>query len=179
MLRVPHIKEALSSLLALYAQTFRPDPESLARALQDMDNGEGDPSQQLQAIFSRPELLLGAATTPAQQALVPRLDGLVAVLVGYIDHAVDQAAGRLIGSGSPVTEAVRRRRLEPSHSDQFVEQLLGLRIGRTQVDRGHAFVKGVLEREPDSLPMLLRSTDHLPTPAEVDAPGLWLARLSL
>ena len=179
VLRVPHIKEALADLLTSYAKTFRPDPDSLARALGDLEDGSGDPTQQLQAVFSRPELLLGAATTPEQQALVPRLDALVAVIVGYIDHAVDRAAARLIGPGSAVSEAVRRRRLEPSHSDQFVDQLLGLRIGRAQVDRGAAFVKGVIEREPENLSMLLQSAVNLPTPAELDAPGLWLARLSL
>ena len=179
VLRLPHIQEALTGLLTAYASTFRADPDALIRGLQDAEGDGGDPTQQMQALFGRPELLLGAATTPAQQALVPRLDALVAVIVGYIDHAVDLASARLIGSGSPVAEAVRRRRLEPSHSDQFVEQLLGLRIGRAQFERGHAFITGVLERQPEQLPMLLSASVNLPTPSEVDAPGLWLARLSL
>lgn len=178
VLRVQHVRAALNELLTSYASTFRPDPDVLSRALGDIDSGDGDPTQQLQAVFGRPELLLGAATTPEQQALVPKLDGLVAAIVGYVDHAVDLASGRLIGPGSAVAEAVRRRRLEPAHSDQFVEQLIGLRIGRTQVERGRSFVDGVLERNGD-IGELWSSPDHLPTPAEVDAPGLWMARIGL
>ena len=37
---------------------------------------------------------------------------------------------------------------------------------------------GVLERDGD-LGRLWQSADLLPTPAEVDAPGLWLARIDL
>jgi uncharacterized protein (DUF2342 family) len=49
-----------------------------------------------------------------------------------------------------------------------------------QVDRGVAFVEGVIEREGEAgLARLWTSPRALPTPAEVDAPGLWLARLEV
>ena len=48
------------------------------------------------------------------------------------------------------------------------------------MDRGRAFVNGVVERAgEDALPRLWRDELDLPTPAEVDAPGLWLARIGL
>jgi len=48
------------------------------------------------------------------------------------------------------------------------------------VDRGVAFVEGVIEREGEAgLARLWTSARALPTPAEVDAPGLWLARLEV
>ena len=78
-----------------------------------------------------------------------------------------------------IAEAVRRQRLETSANDAFVEQLLGIRIGDDQVARGKAFVQGVVDRAGDD--GLLRCSNG-PTPsrppAEVDAPGLWLARIS-
>jgi uncharacterized protein (DUF2342 family) len=41
-------------------------------------------------------------------------------------------------------------------------------------------VSGVLEREgEDGLRRLWDGDEQLPTPPEVDAPGLWLARISL
>jgi uncharacterized protein (DUF2342 family) len=60
----------------------------------------------------------------------------------------------------------------------FVERLLGLTLTQAAVERGHAFVAGVLERDGD-LGRLWQAPDLLPTPAEVDAPGLWLARIDL
>jgi len=41
-------------------------------------------------------------------------------------------------------------------------------------------VQGVLERSGElDLARLWVDEEHLPTPAEVDAPGLWLARIDL
>ena len=46
--------------------------------------------------------------------------------------------------------------------------------------RGSAFVSGVIDREgDDGLRRLWEGEEQLPTPAEVDAPGLWLARIAL
>ena len=62
----------------------------------------------------------------------------------------------------------------------FLERLLGLSLTRAQVGRGVAFVEGVIERAgEDGLSRLWTSAQALPTPAEVDAPGLWLARLEV
>jgi uncharacterized protein (DUF2342 family) len=48
------------------------------------------------------------------------------------------------------------------------------------VDRGAHFIEGVVERAgEDALARLWANEDDLPTPAEVDAPGLWLARIGL
>jgi len=87
---------------------------------------------------------------------------------------------KLIGSYSMLTEALRRRRVEAAESDRFVERLFGLELVQATYDRGSAFVAGVLGREgEEGLRKLWSSPEHLPTPNEVDAPGLWLARISL
>jgi uncharacterized protein (DUF2342 family) len=65
-------------------------------------------------------------------------------------------------------------------SDRFVERLLGLELTQAQYERGAAFVDGAVERAgSEALDRLWRSERELPTPAEVDAPGLWLARIDL
>jgi putative hydrolase len=134
----------------------------------------------LQRAFGDPEMLLGAMQTPEQHAVRPRLDALVALVVGFADYTVDQVAARLLGSSGRITEAVRRRRLEADQADRFVERLLGLSITAAQVERGSTFVSGVIERAGlDGLARLWESARRLPTPNELDAPGLWLARLDL
>jgi uncharacterized protein (DUF2342 family) len=116
--------------------------------------------------------------SPAQRELLPRLDALVATIIGYVDHSVDVAARGLVGAAPRIAEAVRRRRVEADQSDVFVERLLGLTLTQAAVERGHAFVAGILERDGD-LSRLWASAQELPTPAEVDAPGLWMARIDL
>ena len=125
-----------------------------------------------------PEVLLGAVRSSEQDALAPELDAMVAGLIGYVDRSVDTVAAAVVPSAAAVGEAVRRRRIESGPHDRFVEQLLGLRLTRDQVARGSAFVNGVIERAGnDGLARLFEAPGSLPTPSEVDAPGLWLARL--
>jgi uncharacterized protein (DUF2342 family) len=77
-------------------------------------------------------------------------------------------------------EAVRRRRVEVSPDDLFVERLLGLQLTNEQVQRGKNFAAGVVDRVGEAgLTSLFGAADALPTPAELDAPGLWIARLEL
>jgi len=175
-----HLRDALSDLVRQHAGGFRPDPASLTDKLSSLDDEVSDPISALQNALSDPELLLGAVTSAEQRELRPRLDALVAVVVGYTDWIVDAVSVRLVGGASlQIAEAVRRQRLETSANDAFVEQLLGIRIGEAQVARGKAFVQGVVDRAgDDGLLPLLERPDAIPTPNEVDAPGLWLARIS-
>lgn len=183
LFRSDHVRDAVSELVRQHVGGFRPDPEALMDKLGGIDaeveSDATDPMAALQQMLGDPEMLLGAVTSAEQRALQPRLDALVAVVVGYTDWIVDAVAVRLIGGDAlRIAEAVRRQRVEPSVSDSFVEQLLGIRIGDDQVARGKAFVQGAVDRSGDHalLPLLTRP-DAVPTPAEVDAPGLWLARL--
>ncbi len=134
----------------------------------------------LQDAFGDPEVLLGAIRSADQRELLPYLEALVAVIVGYVDFVMDSIGEGLIGSYRMLSEALRRRRVEADPSDRFVERLLGLELTQSAYDRGAAFVSGVVERAgKEGLEQLWRSERELPTPAEVDAPGLWLARIEL
>ena len=88
---------------------------------------------------------------------------------------------RVIGGDAlRIAEAVRRRRVEHNADDLYIERLLGLRLTHQQVQRGKKFIAGVVDRVGEArLSALLARPQALPTPAEIDAPGLWLARLEL
>jgi putative hydrolase len=173
----PHVRARLDSLLSRYAAGFRPDPSALESRF-----GELDPSdpEALNNMFGDPSALLGAMQSDEQRVLAPQLETLVAAIEGYVDWVVDTAGRKLIATYDMLTEALRRRRVERGDGDKLVERLFGLELGQAQYDRGSAFVRGVLERAgEDGLGRLWRSERELPTPAELDAPGLWLARLDL
>lgn len=177
---VPHVRRRLLGLLEDYVAAFQTDPDSIEHKLGDLDPTSLESMQGFQQIFGDPEVLLGAIQSDRQRELLPRLEALVAVIEGYVDHVMDRIGGQLISSYGRVTEAVRRRRVEASSSDHFVERLFGLELTQDRYDRGSRFVEGVVERAgEDSLERLWRTEAELPTPAEVDAPGLWLARIDL
>jgi uncharacterized protein (DUF2342 family) len=75
---------------------------------------------------------------------------------------------------------MRRRRVGRGEGERVAEALFGLHLDQEDVDRGAAFVQGVLDRSGEiDLARLWIDAEHLPTPAEIDAPGLWLARINL
>lgn len=177
VLRVPHVRSRLQQLLDDYVGGFRPDSSSLEGQLSGID--PADPAS-FQELLSNPETLLGAVQTDEQKMTLARLSALAAAITGFADHVLDSLGGRLIGSYGPLTEALRRRRAESSESDRFVSRLLGLEMDQHQYDRGERFAQGVVDRAgTDGLSRLWSDAESLPTPAEIDAPGLWLARLDL
>lgn len=180
VLGVSHVRETISTTVRRYVAGFRPNPTAMFERMTAIEVTSGDPMAMLQKFLSDPSLILGAVRSKEQEALSPTLDAMVAAVIGYIDHTVDAVASRVLGGGSQIAEAVRRRRVESSSNDVFLEQLLGLRLTRHQLERGRTFIDGVVERAGNKgISQLFSASDNLPTPSELDAPGLWLARLEI
>lgn len=180
VLGVAHVRGALERMIREYASGFRPDANAMVDRLGDVDITDPEALGELQQVLGDPEVVLGAIQTDEQRALLPRLEALIAVVVGYVDHVMDTVGERLISSYPMITEALRRRRVEVDESDRFVARLFGLEIGQSTYDAGSSFIDGVVERAgAEALESLWRSERMLPTPNEIDAPGLWLARIEL
>ncbi len=179
---VDHVRERISGLLQRHAEAFESSPRRIEELLGDFDPTEAGEQgwARLQEALGSPETILGAVRSEAQAALLPELTALLAAVSGYIDHTMDRIGSELIGSYDRVGEALRRQRVQASASDRLVEKLLGLELDREQYERGAAFAAGVVERAgPQGLQRLFTDPANLPTPNEVDAAGLWLARIDL
>jgi putative hydrolase len=175
---VAHVRQTVQQLVSQFAGGFRPNPGALSESISSLDISSGDPMKLLNSLLSDPTVLLGAQRSAAQERVAPILDAAIAGLVGYIDHYVDRVTARVLGQASPIGEAVRRRRVAQSGDRVFVERLLGVDLTSEQVERAQQFIAGVLERAgDDGVALLLAKHGNLPTPSEIVAPGLWLARL--
>ena len=180
VLSADHVRDSINQQISKYIAAFRPNPNALMDRLTTMDLGTTDPMAMMQKFLTDPTIILGAVLSPEQERQAPVLDAMIASIIGYIDHSVDAISALVLGGGEQIAEAVRRRRVESAPHDSFVEQLLGLRLTRQQVERGHAFAAGVTERAGhDGLSQLFARAGNLPTPSELDASGLWLARIEL
>lgn len=178
ILAAPAIETAVTSLLRQHVSAFKPDPEALMESLGDLDPDDGDAMSRIQSMFSDPMVLMGAVRSAEQERLAPFLDARVAAVTGYIDMVVDAVSTRILGGSSRIAEAVRRRRVEYGTDAQLIERLLGISLTRSQQQRGRDFITGVVDRRgPEVLRQMVLAPENLPTPNEIDAPGLWLARL--
>ncbi|MEY3805912.1 MAG: hypothetical protein RIR69_724 [Actinomycetota bacterium] len=180
ILASPAVVEGLMTLVRRHVSAFRPDPQAVMESIGEVNLDDADAMNNIQKIFSDPMVLMGAMRTPEQESLAPVLDAHIAAVSAYIDYIVDTVGARLLGAQASIAEAVRRRRVEYGTDAVLIERLLGISTTRAQQTRGRAFIQGVLERaDAETLTKLLQSPANLPTPNEMDAPGLWLARLEI
>lgn len=176
----PHVARHIARLLVEHACGLRPDPRALGERLSEAMSGEMGELGDLASLFADPSALGPETETAEARVVRSELDALSAVLGGYVEWATDAVASRAIAGRAAVREAMRRRRVERGSDERMAEALFGMRLDQDQLDRGEAFIRGVLERGGESeLAKLWVVEANLPTPAEVEAPGLWIERVNL
>ena len=180
LFRISFIRNAITNSVKQHVAGFRPNPNALGQRLTNIDVSNTDPAAIMQQLLGDPTMLLGNERSAPQRALAPKLDAMISAIVCYVDHVVDTVASRILGNGAQISEAFRRRRVESSSQDQYVEQLFGIYLTDDQVDRGQRFIAGVIERAGENgLAKLWTRDGNLPTPNEIAAPGLWIERINL
>lgn len=181
----PAIRVRMVELLLALAESSASAQQDLAGRLTalggpDGPEGTGMDLESLQGMLGDPEALLGELLSPESRRSSDQLTALAVVVDAYADHIATLVGEKLVGSHSQLAEAWYRRRIERGKGEEAAGALFGLDLDQTQVDRGRSFVSGVVERAgEDGLSRLWISERNLPTPSEVDAPGLWLERISL
>lgn len=176
---VPWIRDRLTRLSSDYVGAYEIRAEAFDINIQGLDPSDPTAMQGLEHL-SDPGALLGAMQSERQKPMLDELQRFVSVLEGYTDVVVANLGEKMVTTHARVDEALRRHRLERGDATGFVDRLLGLELDRENYDRGADFCRGVVERAGfDGLNRLWTSEAMAPTPAELDAPGLWLARIDL
>ena len=120
---VPWLAPRVLGAVEAYAAGIDVDPERLTGMLGDID--PTDPGALQQALASG---LLQPAETEQQLAAKSRLEDLLALVEGWVDTVVAQAATGRLGAVEPLREAVRRRRAAGGPAEQTFAALVGLEL---------------------------------------------------
>jgi putative hydrolase len=178
---VPWVRDELERLAANYVGAYEVQPDALQDQLGEFNLSDPSSLAGLSGQLGDPNLLLGAMQSPLQAPMLESLQRFVSVLEGYTDVVVEVLGERmLMASHARIDEALRRHRLDRGDSAGFVDRLLGLELDRHHYDEGVAFSRGVVERGGlDQLNRLWSGIEMMPTRNELEAPGLWIARIDL
>lgn len=153
--------------------------------LMDMLSGMQDPTrlqdpEALEGLVDEPgglARLLGSSHDPG--ALAP-IQAFLAFNEGFGDFAVRTAAADLMPELGKIEAAVTLRRSEPNEAEQFLQQLLGLRVDRHRASDAAEFCAEVARRwGEDTIHKLWEEPDKLPTLEELTDPVGWAARVLL
>jgi putative hydrolase len=168
-----------SSLTTLLADASTHAAAAQRNIVERLGEGMGDATS-IEEALGDPEALLADLISPEQRNISSTLTAQTTALSAYVDHVTASVAQTLTSSPAALSEAWYRYRIEEGKGEMAFAGLFGLDVGQDEVDRGRAFVSGVVERAGENaLTRLWTDEIDLPTPAEVDAPGLWLARIGL
>ena len=176
LMEIPHVAEHLGGLICEYMRSclrFRLDD-----AARSIGEGLHDPKE-IRQIFSIPDSLLGVDEEAGGETK-KNLESFIGILVGYADFMTERMGRQMLGGQNPIYEAFRRRRLHPPSEYGSVARLFGVDVSASGTSQGAAFVNGVVERaDIEGLARLWKPSENLPTLPEMEAPGLWLARIDL
>ena len=179
---VPAVHGRLTELLQRHAHNFEIDPSGIVESLQERigEPESGLADADISSLLSSPEVLLGTGRSEDGDETARQLEEFLSVLTGYIEATTERACAQLLGSRNPVREVFRRRRLTPPGETRRPARLFGVEVSPEASGRGGRFVEGAIERAGTAgIAKLWQTAENWPTPNEVSAPGLWLARLEI
>jgi putative hydrolase len=119
---VPWLGPQLLSAVSDYARNITIDTDAIESALSTIDATDPEALRSaLQGNLFRPQ------PTPAQQSALVRLETLLALAEGWVDHVTDRAASGHLPLSAALAETVRRRRVGGAAQKTFAG-LVGLEL---------------------------------------------------
>ncbi|MEI4272042.1 zinc-dependent metalloprotease [Klenkia sp. LSe6-5] len=171
---VPWLRQQLADAVHAYARGIHVDADAIQRGLEDAMGGmEGgfdpqDPEKLQQLLGSG---VLEPAETEEQQRALRRLETLLALVEGWVDVVVAEAAGQRLPGHGALAETMRRRRASGGPAEQTFATLVGLQL-RPRRLRDAATVWGAMAAQHGGAARdrLWSHPDLLPTAADLDEP---------
>ena len=169
---VPWLRSHLLGTVEAYARGIRVDNSRIEEAMRDLDPSNPQVLQEaLTAGMFEPE------TTPEQQVALARLETALALVEGWVDEVVDQAATGHLPSASALRESVRRRRATGGPAEQTFATLVGLELRPRRMREGAALWAALLaDRGVEGRDAVWAHPDLLPTSEDLDDPSAYVSR---
>lgn len=120
---VPWLRAHLLAAVEEYARGITIDGSAIESAVRELD--PSDPESLQNALASD---LFEPERTPAQQAALDRLETALALVEGWIDEVVTQAASTALPNTAAMGEAMRRRRATGGPAERTFASLVGLEL---------------------------------------------------
>jgi putative hydrolase len=169
---VPWLRGRLLAAIDDYARGITIDTSRMQEMLGSIDPTNPEALQQvLTGGMFEPE------NTPAQVAALGRLETLLALIEGWIDDVVGQAATGRLASAAALGETVRRRRAAGGPAEQTFETLVGLQLRPRRVREASQLWQLLREsRGADGRDALWEHPDLLPTADDLTDPQAFVDR---
>ena len=111
-------------------------------------------------------------------ALVERMQAAMSLIEGHAEHVMDAMGAEVLPSLPRLRAAMNHRRENRGLPWRVLERLLGLELKMKQYETGRRFCDAVVDAGgPQALALAWSGPEALPSPAELEDPSLWIARV--
>ena len=137
-----------------------------------------DPTELLGSLIGDTgEIAIQFSETEEQLEISRHISAIATAVIGHVQYLTEKVTTGLVGPGANLSEAFRRQQLKIKETSDFGRQILGIVM---DLDQGREFISELdLLGGAEALEKLWSSESSLPTPAEIESPRLWLARMEL
>ena len=172
---IPWVRPHFFDLVDRYIGSIEVDMSGITDKLQQRQ----DPAQ-LEKMMEDPSGMAGLLSTEGLSSSLEEVQAFMALLEGYADHVMDQAAPKLLPDLNRMREAMDSKRSEPAQGEQVLSRMLGLELKREQYRLGGRFCAEVARRwSEDALHRVWEGPENMPTLTELEDPVGWAARVLL
>lgn len=111
--------------------------------------------------------------------LVERMQAAMSLIEGHAEHTMDAIGAEVLPTLPRLRKAMNHRRENRGLPWRVLERLLGLELKLRQYETGRRFCDAVVDAGgPQALALAWSGPEALPTPAELQDPSLWIARVA-
>ncbi|MGA0866778.1 MAG: zinc-dependent metalloprotease [Candidatus Nanopelagicaceae bacterium] len=172
----PWLREHLHSLVSRYGKGINIDVESMQRQAEDaLSRGEIDPNDPISMQNAIAQGIFTPEESEAQRIALAQLELILALIEGWIDLVVTEAAGYRLASLSQLQETQRRRRATQSPTQELFASLIGLEVSpRTIRECAHFWREVTSALSIEERDQLWEDPFALPTVEEIADPEKFL-----
>lgn len=163
---VPWLREQVLALVEEYARGITIDTSALEEAV-----GQIDPNNLEELGRSLEGGLFEPQKTPEQKATLDRLETMLALIEGWVDHVVTRATSKWMPAADALAETVRRNRASGGPAEATFATLVGLELRpRRMRDAANLWAALTEARGVEGRDAVWSHPDVLPTSADLDDP---------
>ncbi|MFI6285334.1 zinc-dependent metalloprotease [Streptomyces sp. NPDC051018] len=172
---VPWLRSHLFGAVEGYARGIKVDTSKLEDVV-----GQFDPTHPEQLQEALQQGMFQPEDTPQQKAALARLETALALVEGWVDAVVHEAASTRLTSAGALRETLRRRRASGGPAEQTFATLIGLQLRPRRLrDASRLWASLTDARGMDGRDALWEHPDMLPTATDLDDPDGFVHREQL
>lgn len=142
----PWLREYIRTSIATYGKGIRVDISAMTQQAEEaINSGELDPSNPESMTLALSGGMFTPEESPAQRAALERIETVLALIEGWIDSVVTQAARDRLPSLVKLRETQQRIRATNSPTQQLFASLVGLEVSPRKMREASAFWSSVTE----------------------------------